>query len=209
MSPADSAMSPADSAMSPAEAGFSPACDSEPLMWFASARLQVGLLTRHVPLSQVTPLVTRARLERGVELALRFLQRTGKAGTAPIAVAALDPHCGEWGVISPLDLEVQGWVRDLRDRGIPIDGPFSADTLFSPVSLRRFAGVLCWYHDQGMIPVKLLAFSDAVNVTLGLPLVRTSPAHGVAYDIAWKGIASPASTSRAVSLALALSAPGE
>jgi 4-hydroxythreonine-4-phosphate dehydrogenase len=182
-------------------------CPDEPLMWFDSVRVRVGLLTRHVPLGAVPSLVRRDLLERSASLALDFLARTHPTQGRPLAVAGLDPHCGEWGAISTIDLDVKGWIEAMRDRLIPIAGPFSADTLFAPSSLERYSGILCWYHDQGMIPVKLLAFSDAVNATLGLPLVRTSPAHGVAYDIAWKGQASPASTQRAISLALELSRP--
>jgi len=179
-------------------------CTDEPLMWFDSPRLRVGLLTRHVPLADVPALVRPDRLARGVELARGFLARTRPSVTCPLAVAALDPHCGEWGTFARNDLQVRDWIEELQSRGVPVEGPFSADTLFSSGSLERFSGILCWYHDQGMIPVKLLAFATAVNVTLGLPLLRTSPAHGVAYDIAWQGTASPASTIKALSLALTL-----
>ncbi|MBM4353093.1 MAG: hypothetical protein FJ109_04745 [Deltaproteobacteria bacterium] len=179
-------------------------CPDEPLMWFDSQRVRVGLLTRHVPLSEVPALVRPERLARGVQLAEACVTRTSGSDTRPLAVAAVDPHCGEWGAIAPTDLQVRGWIDSLRARGSLVEGPFSADTLFSRRSLERYSGILCWYHDQGMIPVKLLAFEQAVNVTLGLPLARTSAAHGVAYDIAWQGLASPSSTLRALLFATQL-----
>ena len=111
----------------------------------------------------------------------------------PIAVAAVDPHCGEWGAFSDVDLQVRAWIEDLAREGVPVTGPFAADTLFVPHRLVEFDAILCWYHDQGMIPIKLLRFASAVNVTLGLPILRVSPAHGVAYDIAWQGQADPGS----------------
>jgi 4-hydroxythreonine-4-phosphate dehydrogenase len=133
-------------------------------------------------------------------------QRQAAPPQGAIAVAGLDPHCGEWGVFSKTDLRVKGWVEKLRREGLPLAGPYPADSLFLPVRRAEFSAFLCWYHDQGMLPVKLLAFEEAVNVTLGLNVLRTSPAHGVAYDLAGTGQARPGSFRRALRLALALGA---
>jgi 4-hydroxythreonine-4-phosphate dehydrogenase len=175
----------------------------EPLMLFDAGRLRVAILTRHIPLSEVSGHVTFARLRRSAMLARAYVDRVEEAGweqERPIVVAALDPHCGEWGAISRMDLGVAGWVRRLGSRGVPVTGPVSGDALFARARLEH-AAVLSWYHDQGMIPIKMAAFGKAVNVTLGLSVERYSPAHGVAYDIAWKGAAEAGSFRRALLLA--------
>jgi len=190
----------------------------EPLMLFDSPRLRVGVMTRHIPLSQVTAAVSYPLLERSVALTCRYLDSVegpGWSARGPLAIAGLDPHCGEWGAFSQVDSTVRAWVERLSasiaenalpepggEASVPVVGPLPADTLFSPAKLDGFSAALCWYHDQGMIPVKLLAFDTAVNVTLGLPVQRFSPAHGPAYDIAWSGKALPGSFRRAVFLAL-------
>ena len=178
----------------------------EPLMLFDGGPCRTAVLTRHIPLSDVASQVSLERLRRGVQLAAQYVLAVEAANPRSVAVAGLDPHCGEWGTSSSADLEVAGWVEALQEEGLPIDGPFPADTLFVAERWDRYGAVLCWYHDQGMIPVKLRSFSTAVNVTLGLPVVRTAPAHGVAYDIAGCGRARAGSFSRAIRLARVLAA---
>ena len=158
----------------------------EPLMFFDSPELRVAVMTRHVPLAKVASLVTRDLLVRAVSLAAHYLS-TQSEYPRNIAVAGLDPHCGEWGGFGRTDLLVRDWISTLAVPGCPVGGPFSADTVFTRERLLSVGCVLCWYHDQGMIPVKLMAFDNAVNITMGLPIMRFSPAHGVAYDLAGTG----------------------
>ncbi len=158
----------------------------QPLMLFDGGTFRIGVMTRHIPLSQVSAAVSFAELAAAVRTASAYVLAQD-VGERPIAVAALDPHCGEWGGFSAVDLRVRGWVEELADQGLPVTGPYAADTLFVPHRLDQYGAILCWYHDQGMIPIKLLRFDSAVNVTLGLPILRVSPAHGVAFDIAWQG----------------------
>ncbi len=175
-------------------------------MFFDSRELRLALITRHIPLAEVSARVEKWLLVQTAEHVDGYLKRIGAdlggAAGGGLAIVGVDPHCGEWGLISDLDRGVRGWVEELREEGIQIFGPISADTAFLPEMRSRYGALLCWYHDQGMIPVKLLGFGDAVNVTLGLPLFRTSPAHGVAYGLAWRGEASGASFARALAMAL-------
>ena len=119
-----------------------------------------------------------------------------------MAVAALNPHAGESGLFGREDEEIiRPAVEDARNDGLLVDGPLPADTVFYGASKGGFDAVVAMYHDQGLIPLKLLHFSDAVNITLGLPIIRTSVDHGTAYDIAGKGAADPASLIAAIKLA--------
>jgi len=176
----------------------------DPLMLFDAGRYLVALLTRHLPLARVADEVVEQRLRRAVELTRGYMGPRPDPAGRPMAVAGVDPHCGEWGRLAATDLTVRGWVEELRSEGHDLEGPFSADTLFRPGFWKRYSVVFCWYHDQGMIPVKLLSFHQAVNITLGLPLFRAGPAHGVGYDIAWTGQAGHGSMLRALNLALEL-----
>ncbi len=180
----------------------------EPLMLFEASGFRIAVLTRHIPLSQVTEAVTASRLAQGAAIAWSYVT-TQEASPRPMAIAALDPHCGEWGAFSSVDLQVKEWVQGLTLRGLDLTGPLAADTLFVPRHLPNYSAVLCWYHDQGMIPIKLLRFDRAVNVTLGLPVLRVSPAHGVAYDIAWRGRANAGSCLAALCCAAGVPAPEE
>lgn len=182
----------------------------DPVMLFQGAGplLSTVVLTRHIALDEVTSRVKPDTLGNAVRLVHsynRMMESQDQRHSLPMAVAGIDPHCGEWGTFSHTDLAVRQWVELLCEEGYSIQGPLPADTLFSPPRVKDFSTILCWYHDQGMVPVKAYAFDQAVNVTLGLPLVRTSPAHGVAYDLAWKGKASVNSMREAVKLAVKLS----
>lgn len=177
----------------------------DPLMLFDAGALKVAVMTRHIPLARVKAQVQFPLLDRSARLLEDYLLRTAPGNADKlIAVAGLDPHCGEWGATSSVDLEVRAWVRRLAADGISLSGPFPADSLFAPRCLGRFSAVLCWYHDQGLIPAKMASFDAAVNVSLGLPVWRTSPAHGVAYDVAWTGTAHPGSFAHAIKLAASL-----
>ena len=176
-------------------------------MMFWSEPLKVVLATVHVPLAEVPGLLTRELLGEIIELTARELPRFGIRAPR-LALAGLNPHAGEEGLLGVEEKTVLSpAVEDARARGIVIDGPFPGDTIFGRATRGEFDAVIACYHDQGLIPVKLLAFGRAVNVTLGLPIVRTSVDHGTAFDIAGKGIADPSSMIEAVLLAARLAKP--
>jgi 4-hydroxythreonine-4-phosphate dehydrogenase len=177
------------------------------MMFYADA-LRVVLATIHVPLKDVPRLLTQELLESVIDLAARELPRFGYA-TPSLAVAGLNPHAGEHGVIGcEEDLVLRPAVEACRGRGVNVTGPWPADTIFVRASRGEFDAVIASYHDQGLIPVKLLAFGRAVNVTLGLPIVRTSVDHGTAFDIAGRGRADHSSLVEAVRLAARLAGAG-
>jgi 4-hydroxythreonine-4-phosphate dehydrogenase len=173
-------------------------------MMFWSEPLKVVLATVHVALSDVPRILTRDLVEGIIDLTARELPHFGIA-TPRLAMAGLNPHAGEGGVIGTEEQQVLGpAVEASRARGIDIRGPFPGDTIFVRASRGEFDAVIACYHDQGLIPVKLLAFGMAVNVTLGLPIVRTSVDHGTAFDIAGKDVADPSSMIEATLLAARL-----
>ncbi|MCA1563989.1 MAG: 4-hydroxythreonine-4-phosphate dehydrogenase PdxA [Acidobacteria bacterium] len=175
-------------------------------MMFHSEPLRVVLATVHVPLADVPARVTAGRLDEVIALAAEWLPRFGYPSPR-LALAGLNPHAGEHGVIGTEDdCVLRPAVERGRARGIAIDGPFPADTLFTRAVRGEFDAVIACYHDQGLIPVKLVAFGRAVNVTLGLPIIRTSVDHGTAFDIAGRGVADPSSLVEAVLLAARLAA---
>jgi len=173
-------------------------------MMFYSEPLRVVLATVHVPLSQVPRLLTPDLVDFIIDLTARELPRFGYARPR-IALAGLNPHAGEHGVIGGEDEAVlRPAIERARARAIDITGPWPGDTVFGRATRGEFDIVIAGYHDQGLIPVKLLAFGRAVNVTLGLPIVRTSVDHGTAFDIAGRGVADHSSLVEAVLLAAKL-----
>jgi len=173
-------------------------------MMFYAEELRVVLATIHVPLAEVPRLLTRELVDFIVELTARELPRFGYLRPR-LALAGLNPHAGEHGVIGREDEAVlRPAVEAARARGVDITGPWPGDTVFGRAARGEFDAVIACYHDQGLIPVKLLAFGRAVNVTLGLPIVRTSVDHGTAFDIAGRGVADPSSLIEAVRLAAQL-----
>jgi 4-hydroxythreonine-4-phosphate dehydrogenase len=177
-------------------------------MMFYAESLRVVLATVHVPLAHVPRLLTRERLEGTIELTSRELPRFGFPSPR-LAVAGLNPHAGEHGLLGPEEEEtLVPAVAACTARGIDVRGPFPADTLFNRAMRGEFDAVIACYHDQGLIPIKLVAFGRAVNVTLGLPVIRTSVDHGTAFDIAGRGIADPSSLVEAVRLAATLASAG-
>ena len=173
-------------------------------MMFHSDALRVVLATVHIALADVPRALTQAVMERTIALTARELPRFDKIAPR-IAVAGLNPHAGEHGLFGREDADVIAPAIDAcRARGIDVSGPFPADTVFVRAQRGDFDVVVACYHDQGLIPVKLLAFGKAVDVTLGLPIVRTSVDHGTAFDLAGKGVADPASLIAAVLLAARL-----
>jgi 4-hydroxythreonine-4-phosphate dehydrogenase len=166
--------------------------------------LKVVLATVHVPLADVPRLLTQELLQHTIELTAQWLPRFG-IERPRIAVAGLNPHAGEDGLIGLEDRDViQPAVLASAERGLTVSGPFPADTVFVRATRGEFDVVVACYHDQGLIPVKLLGFGRAVNVTIGLPIIRTSVDHGTAFDIAGRGIADPGSMIEAIVLAAQL-----
>jgi 4-hydroxythreonine-4-phosphate dehydrogenase len=173
-------------------------------MMFWSEPLKVVLATIHVPLAEVPRLVTGEVLADIFDLTARELPHFGIASPR-IALAGLNPHAGEDGLLGGEEERVlRPAVNAARARGLDVGGPFPGDTVFVRASRGEFDAVIACYHDQGLIPVKLLAFGQAVNVTLGLPIVRTSVDHGTAFDIAGRGVADPSSMITATLLAARL-----
>ena len=173
-------------------------------MMFHAPRLRVVLATVHVALADVPRLLTRARVETTIALAHGGLPAFGFPRPR-LALAGLNPHAGEHGVIGEEDERVlRPAVETMRGHGVDVTGPLPADTVFRRAIDGDFDAVIACYHDQGLIPVKLTGFGQAVNVTLGLPVIRTSVDHGTAYDIAGKDVADASSMIEAVLLAVRL-----
>ena len=177
---------------------------SDVAMLFVGGGLRVALLTIHRSLRSVPDALSQAEAERVVRLVHRELPRLG-AKRRRIALCGLNPHAGEHGLFGREEEEVlRPAVEALRAEGITVAGPLPADTAFVRAQAGEFDAVVAAYHDQGLVPVKLLAFGRAVNVTLGLPFVRTSVDHGTAFDIAAAGTADPGSLLAAMGLAVEL-----
>jgi 4-hydroxythreonine-4-phosphate dehydrogenase len=173
-------------------------------MMFYSDALRVVLATVHVPLADVPRALTASVMESTIRLTARELPRFGFEHPR-IAVAGLNPHAGEQGLFGhEEEVAIAPAIAACRARGVNVTGPYPGDTVFVRARRGEFDVVVACYHDQGLIPVKLVAFGQAVNVTLGLPIIRTSVDHGTAFDIAGKGIADPESMIGAVMLAARL-----
>lgn len=171
-------------------------------MMFVSPRLRVILATAHVPLMSVGRLLTRDRIVRTIQLGDGACRQLGIASPR-IAVCGLNPHAGESGLLGPEEgLVIEPAIADARAAGIDVRGPFPGDTVFNAAVRGDYDLVVAMYHDQGLIPVKLLDRDRAVNVTVGLPIVRTSPDHGTAFDIAGQGKAEAGSMKAAIELAI-------
>lgn len=179
-------------------------------MLLTGGALTVALVTTHVPLSDVSRALSRDEIVRVGRLLRRFLHRRGIAHPR-IAVAGLNPHAGESGAIGTEEIKIIAPAVEALQQEFAGDttiaGPFSPDTIFHHAAAGDWNAVLCMYHDQGLIPLKLHAFHEGVNVTLGLPFPRTSPDHGTAFEIAGKGIARADSTVAAIRLAVELAQP--
>jgi 4-hydroxythreonine-4-phosphate dehydrogenase len=174
---------------------------SDFVMMLAGSRLRVTLVTIHEALADVPKLVTPERVLATIRTTYRDLKRYFVPAPR-LAVLALNPHCGEGGMFGKEDQAViRPAVESARAEGIDATGPLSADTLFHQAVQGGYDAVVCMYHDQGLIPLKLLHFDDGVNVTLGLPIIRTSVDHGTAYDLAGKGTASADSMIAAIKMA--------
>jgi len=172
------------------------------VMMLAGAKLRVVLVTIHCALKSVPEMLTQERIYKTILITAKALEEDLGFSRPRLAVAALNPHAGEEGLFGTEEQEIIApAISRAQKQGIDVKGPFPADTLFHQAAAGRFEAVVAMYHDQGLIPLKLLHFSDAVNVTLGLPIIRTSVDHGTAYDIAGTGRADPSSLKAAILMA--------
>jgi len=175
-------------------------------MMFHSPKLKVVLITVHIPLKDVSKHLTGELVDQTISLTVDAMKLFGTPRPR-LALAGLNPHAGESGVLGDEDDRVLvPAIRRAHANGVHIDGPIPGDTVFVRAARGQFDCVIACYHDQGLIPVKLLSFGNAVNVTIGLPIIRTSVDHGTAFDIAGKGVADPTSMIAAVKLAAELAA---
>ena len=176
-------------------------------MMFVGPRWKVVLVTTHLPLREVPRWITKDRVLAAIRLTDEGLKRLFHFSRPRIAVLGLNPHCGEEGLLGEEEKdEILPAVEEARSHGMEVEGPFPADSFFDLSGhLGPFDAVIPMYHDQGLIPVKMADFRESTNLTLGLPFVRTSVAHGTAYDIAGKGIADPTNLIRAIQVAANLS----
>jgi 4-hydroxythreonine-4-phosphate dehydrogenase len=171
-------------------------------MMIVGGPLRVMFVTTHVAIKDLSKQLTQARIEKGIRLAHLALTRLFRINKPRIGVAALNPHAGEHGLFGDEEARViRPAVRTARAQGILASDPLPADTLFGKAAEGQYDVVVAMYHDQGLIPLKLVAFGTCVNLTVGLPIIRTSVDHGTAFDIVGKGVADPRSLLEAVKLA--------
>jgi len=179
------------------------------VMMLVGGGLRVVPLTIHIPLARVPREITKQAIVDTGEIVLHALRRDFGIASPRLAVAGLNPHAGEEGEIGREEREIIApAIEALRGGGFQVIGPLSADTMFHERARARYDAALCMYHDQALIPLKTLAFWEGVNVTLGLPIIRTSPDHGTALDIAGKGKADPRSMIAAIRLAAQMADAG-
>jgi len=175
------------------------------VMMLVGGGLRVGLVTHHIPISEVPSRLSVEGILSAIRIMAADLERYFGCVKPHIAVAGLNPHASDGGRFGDEEARIiRPAIEAARTEGINCDGPHPPDTLFVPARRERYDAVLAMYHDQGLIPLKMQAFGRAVNVTLGLPIVRTSVDHGTAYDIAGKGVASTDSLVEAIRLAVSI-----
>jgi 4-hydroxythreonine-4-phosphate dehydrogenase len=179
--------------------------EGDSLMFMVSDNLKVGLLTDHVPVSEVSKQITPESIENKISIIYNSLVQDFNIRLPKIAVLGLNPHTGDNGVIGNEDDEVlRPTLQAIKNRGKVVYGPYSADSFFGSKNYKNFDAILATYHDQGLIPFKTLAFGSGVNFTAGLSKVRTSPDHGTAYEIAGKGVADISSFKEAIFSAISI-----
>lgn len=179
-------------------------------MMLANSQLRVTLVTTHISISNLSGALDRQKIRKTILQTVQGLTQYWGIAKPRIAVAALNPHAGENGLFGQEEIQIiEPEICALQKEGYDVIGPLPADTLFAKhVEKEHFDAIVCMYHDQGLIPVKLLDFYGTVNITLGLPMIRTSVDHGVGFDIAGKGIANPSSLIAAIDLAAHLASKG-
>jgi 4-hydroxythreonine-4-phosphate dehydrogenase len=172
------------------------------IMMLASPHLKVVPVTVHASLRESIAMLTTRLIVDAARTTATALRRDFGMAAPRLAMAGLNPHAGEQGALGDEETTlIQPAIDTLRAEGIDVSGPWPPDTMFTPAARRRYDVAICMYHDQALIPLKTLDFDRGVNITLGLPFIRTSPDHGTALDIAGKGVANPASLIAALALA--------
>lgn len=176
---------------------------ADSLMLLVCEELRIGVVTGHIPLSEVKSKLTREKVLTKVNILYRSLKNDFGISKPRIALLGLNPHAGEDGLLGNEEKEILSpIVEELKQKGVLAFGPFPADGFFGSKHYQKFDGVLGMYHDQGLVPFKLMAFDSGVNFTAGLPFIRTSPDHGTAYDLAGKNQANESSFRAALFLAI-------
>jgi len=174
-------------------------------MMFVGDQVRTIVATRHIPLNAVSRAITRDKILATIKLGHMALQKFFKITQPRIAVCGLNPHAGEGGTIGSEEItQIIPAIATAKKSGLNVSGPFAADTLFNPSITQNFDLIIAMYHDQGLVGIKALYFNELVNMTVGLPFIRTSPAHGTAFTLAGKNKADPASMAAAVNLAAKL-----
>jgi 4-hydroxythreonine-4-phosphate dehydrogenase len=177
----------------------------EVLMMLVNGDLRVALTTVHIPIKNVASTISSELIKNKASILNESLIKDFSISNPKIAVLGLNPHSGDGGVIGSEEIEIiQPTVKKLQNNGMNIEGPFPADGFFGQKKFLNYDAVLAMYHDQGLAPFKLISFGKGVNFTAGLPIIRTSPDHGTAFDIAGKGVADPSSFLQAYELAVEL-----
>jgi 4-hydroxythreonine-4-phosphate dehydrogenase len=177
-----------------------------PVMMLVAGPFKVVPTTIHIPLKDVERTLTRDLLAETIKITDRDLRRFFGYARPRLAVSGLNPHAGEQGSLGREEVEIiEPVIAEAQGQGLDVSGPYPADTLFHEAARQRYDAAICMYHDQALVPFKTLAFEEGVNVTLGLPFVRTSPDHGTAFDIAGTGKTNPRSLIEALRLAFAMS----
>ncbi|MFH1612207.1 MAG: 4-hydroxythreonine-4-phosphate dehydrogenase PdxA [bacterium] len=172
-------------------------------MMLVSENLKVVLATTHLPLKKVSTTLSSLKIYDTIMLTYDSLKQYFGLSNPTIGVSGLNPHCGEGGSIGNEEItQIIPAILKAQKKNINVQGPFPADTLFVKEKLSKFDAIITMYHDQGMIPIKMNGFGKAVNITLGLPFIRTSPDHGTGFDIAGKNIANPESLKQAIKLGI-------
>ena len=175
------------------------------VMMLACPELRVVPATIHIPLSEVPKKLNASHLRKTIEITEKALRRDFSIDEPRIAITGLNPHAGEGGAMGHEERDLMSpLITQMIGEGFRLSGPHSADTMFHARARRGYDAAICMYHDQALIPIKTIDFASGVNVTLGLPFVRTSPDHGTAFDIAGKGLADPTSFIEALRLAQSL-----
>ena len=171
-------------------------------MMLAGPTLRTVPVTTHLPFTQVAERLTSALIESRGRTTLRGLQRNFGIAEPRLAISALNPHAGEGGLLGREEIDlIEPAIAALRAEGWRVTGPHPADTMFHETARAKYDAALCMYHDQALIPLKALHFNDGVNITLGLPIVRTAPDHGTAFDIAGQDRADPRPMAAAIRMA--------
>jgi len=173
--------------------------EGESLMILMANKLRIGLITGHIPVSQVSEAITPEIIKKKVEILHRTLVQDFAISKPKIAILGLNPHCGDHGVIGNEDDEiVRPTIANIQEKGMLVYGPYAADSFFGSENYKNFDAILAMYHDQGLAPFKTLSFGEGVNYTAGLNKIRTSPDHGTAYELAGKKLANISSFKEAV-----------